>query len=240
MKKSNKNKKNFLISALERDVRRLKVEVYHDAKYVKTHIPNFIAGFIILAFFVVLMVLFRTKQGEQFTHSAKDMVSEVKSDTYLIKPSKAYDFIRMENGEWEIVDLRSPRFYNNHHIDKAINVSFAYMLDESNRDFWESTTHKLLYAESEAKAVNAWFILSELGYKNIHVLEGGHSFWHNNVETDFKKSFSVDDEKAQYDFKKIMSENKGAALQPSTTSKLSKAPKPPVKRKKPAGGGGCG
>jgi len=240
MKKSKKNKKNFLLTALERDVRRLKVEVYHDKQYVKTHIPTFIAAFITLAFFIILFVIFRTKQGEQFTHSAKDMVETVKSEDYLIKPSKGYDLVRMSGDEWEIVDLRASHIYNNHHIDGAKNVSFVRILQDNNLEFWNSSSSKLLYAEDEAQAVNAWFILSELGYKNIYVLEGGHAFWHKNIETEFKKSFSINDEKAKYDYKKIMSENKGAALQPATTSKLSKAPKPPVKRKKPAGGGGCG
>jgi len=239
-KKNKKNKKNFLLAALERDVRRLKVEVYHDKQYVKTHIPTFITAFITLAFFVILFVIFKTKQGEQFAHSAKDMVETVKNENYLVKPSKVFDFQRMNNTEWEIVDVRSPRFYANHHIDGAKNISFASMLKESNTDYWKSTTKKLLYADDEARAVNAWFILSELGYENIYVLEGGYDFWKKNIESKFTKAYSVNDEKAKYDYKKIMSENRGAALQPATTSKLSKAPKPKVKRKKPAGGGGCG
>ncbi len=240
MGKSNKKHKNFLLAALERDMRRLKVEVYQDTKYIKTHIPNLIMGVFTLAFFLVMFILFKTKQGEKFAHSAKDMMSQVQNENYLVKPIKAQELLTFKDTNWEFVDIRSPRFYNSGHIEGAKNKSFAYLLNETNDDFWNSSTHKLLYASDEAQAVNAWFLLFELGYKNIHVLEGGYSYWKTNVANNFSKATSVSDEKAKYDYKQIMKANQGAALKPAATSTLSTKPRPAVKRKKKKAAGGCG
>ena len=196
--------KNKLKKELDRDIRRVKVEVYHDIKYVKTHIPKVITAFMVLIFFVILLVLFKTKQGDKFNQSPEDMVAFASTRDYVIKPAKVQNLL--EDTTYQFIDIRSNQERKVYKMDKATHIPFEQILAEDFKSVWRNETKKILVCENEIESTQAWLLLSELGYTNILVLEGGMNYWKKYTLSKFglKKDESQNDEKPKYDYAKVM------------------------------------
>jgi len=202
--------KNKIKKELNRDVRRVKVEVYQDVKYIKTHIPKVITSFIILAFFIILFVLFKTKQGDKFNQSPNKMIALVNTKNYVIKPTKVSDFLKDKSTDYQLIDIRSSQERRVYKIDESSHIPFERILEKEYRSLWNNNTIKVLVSENDLEATQAWLILKELGYKNIQVLEGGIDFWKEDMKSEFglKVNRSKDDEAPKYDFAKTMADFK--------------------------------
>jgi len=232
--------KNIVKKVLDRDIRRVKVEVYHDIKYVKTHIPKVIASSIVLIFFIILFVLFKTKQGDKFNHSDDTMLTLANTKAYIIKPSKVKDILQANLKDYQIIDIRSSQEQKIFKIDNSILIPFERILEDKHKGLWDNDTKKILACKNEIESTQAWLILSELGYKNILVLEGGIDYWKDFTKSIFRSALneSIDEEKPKFDYKKIMKDLKGSGI--NTTSSTKKRAKKVIKRKKKKAGGGCG
>ena len=189
---------------LDRDLRRVKVEVYHDVKYVKTHIPKVIASFIALAFFIILFVLFKTKEGDKFTQTSKEKLAIANAKNYVIKPDKVKSLLADKN--YKFVDIRSNQERKVFKIDDVKHIPFKKILEEKYKPFWNNKENKILICKNEIESTQAGLILYELGYKNILVLEGGMDYWRefDNSEFSLAKNKSINNEKPKYDYAKIM------------------------------------
>jgi len=205
--------KDKIKKELHRDVRRVKVEVYHDIKYVKTHIPKVITFAIGLTFFIILFAIFKTKQGDKFNQSAESILSVANTKNYVIKPAKAK--LILDDKDYQIIDIRSKKKRRAFKIDNSKHIPLEQILAEEYKVFWKNSTKKILTCNTEIESTQAWLILSELGYKNIQVLEGGMEYWKEFTKSEFgfAKDKSKNDELPKYDYAKIMKSFKKKSIE---------------------------
>ena len=76
-----------------------------------------------------------------------------------------------------LVDVRTPKEYNDGHIDNALNIdwlgdSFPAEFEKIDKD---QTVY--LYCRSGKRSADATKFLDSLGYKNVVNLEGGYVVW---------------------------------------------------------------
>ena len=78
----------------------------------------------------------------------------------------------------QLIDIRSPREYNEGHIDDAININF-YNKDLFLREFQKLDKSKpiYIYCYSGGRSHRASQKLKDLGFKEIYDFKGGYKEW---------------------------------------------------------------
>jgi rhodanese-related sulfurtransferase len=92
---------------------------------------------------------------------------------------EAYSLIQANvgNGDFIIIDVRTPEEYAGGHIENAVNVDYysASFKDEIN-GFARDRTY-LIYCRTGARSAGARDIMKELGFQNIYNMTGGITDW---------------------------------------------------------------
>ncbi len=92
---------------------------------------------------------------------------------------EAYSLIQANagNGDFIIIDVRTPEEYAGGHIENAMNVDYysASFKDEINGLARDSTY--LIYCRTGARSAGARDIMKELGFQNIYNMTGGITDW---------------------------------------------------------------
>lgn len=76
-----------------------------------------------------------------------------------------------------LVDVRTPKEYNDGHIDNALNID--WLGDGFSAEFEKIDKNQTvyLYCRSGKRSADATKFLDSLGYKNVVNLEGGYIAW---------------------------------------------------------------
>jgi rhodanese-related sulfurtransferase len=152
-----------------------------------------------------------------------------------VSPSQARDLMN-DSLQTVFIDIRSPYDYEVKHIEGAINIPTAFLLDKENRKYFKNQKSLgktvILYGQTELEATSPWILLREMGYSNMKLLLGGYV-----CVNDTGDSFVA--ETPKYDFAKIAN-GEGD----EQTVKNESIPKPkktiPVRKKvKKEAEGGC-
>ncbi len=164
-----------------------------------------IAGlFIIIAVFLIY-TSFRHNQKYKFSVSTEDMHAKILNGSHRITPAEAKKLLK--NEDYIFVDLSNPRQYEYFHIEGSVNVPFEMVLNESYVSILEEDKNKVFISKDGIRAEEIWTLLTQRGYDNLFVLEGGRAYWRNFVANSdvFKKSMAYEDEKAKFDYKGLTS-----------------------------------
>jgi rhodanese-related sulfurtransferase len=87
-------------------------------------------------------------------------------------------FENINNKAYYFIDMRSPELYESGHIENAVNVGQAHILDYFKNQFDASKYEKIvLVCKSGQLASYANSILQLLGYKNVYAMKRGMSGW---------------------------------------------------------------
>ena len=112
---------------------------------------------------------------------------------------------KCRNSSFVLVDLRTPRDFIVSHLPDAVNIPYERILDEDLETFFEDERIKVLYDNRDIMANTAWMILTQYGYEQLVVLEGGLEGWQatiNNKDV-FKGEYPLD-EAAKFDYTEIV------------------------------------
>jgi thioredoxin 1 len=90
---------------------------------------------------------------------------------------KAFQAARQSTPSAILIDLRKPDFYKGAYISKAINISYEQENFEAEIKKLSTQNVLFLYCQNGEKSEQAAIFMSDLGFKNIHVLEGGFENW---------------------------------------------------------------
>jgi rhodanese-related sulfurtransferase len=166
-----------------------------------------LGGLILLMgmFFLVLTV--QSTDQFKFKKTAREMLDEVKEQDHYFPVSRITD-IRNLAEQYQLVDLRTPGEFMNYHLQGAINIPFDRILDKENERIFRNDITKILYDNSQPTANAAWMVLTQFGYENIVVLNGGFSTWSRMNE--IKEQDILDgirDEKPEFDFAGLMKQD---------------------------------
>jgi rhodanese-related sulfurtransferase len=194
-----------------------------------------------IIFFVSITTAFVLMPDSElkFELSREETLSEVIKKIKVIQPEQVKEIIKSSDQGYEFIDLRSPKEFNLHHIDGAINIPVHDLLKSENKEVLNPVEKmNILYGGAVEDACPSWLILQQLNFTNNSIMLGGYKLVKSNVID----KYAPDDvwfknEVAQYDYAQIVKETAGAGSASSSTSTKKKAP---IKRKKKKGvAGGC-
>ena len=71
--------------------------------------------------------------------------------------------------------------------------------------YLKNSKKKILYSNESIKADRVRVLLTQFGYDNLYVLQGGVNYWRDNMISKdiFKAKAEYDDEKLKFDPKKV-------------------------------------
>jgi rhodanese-related sulfurtransferase len=162
----------------------------------------------ILAIGLVFMSI-KSSQKFKFKESALELHSQLLKSKHQIDPQAALDIIRKQDDNYIFVDIRNPREYANFHIEGAVNVPMQRVLDDEYIPYLKDNRIKVLYSEESIDANQVRLLLTQYGYNNLMVLQGGANYWKENMVSKdvFKSKGEYDDEKLKFDPEKLNSES---------------------------------
>jgi rhodanese-related sulfurtransferase len=143
----------------------------------------------------------QTNKKYKFKRKAEDIHSELLEAKHFLDPNTALSLINKGDEKYVFVDIRNPRDYDNFHIESAVNVPMQRVLDDEYVPYLKDDRIKVLYSENSIDAEQVRLLLTQYGYQNLMVLQGGASYWEKNMlsRNVFKATAEYDDEKLQFD-----------------------------------------
>lgn len=165
----------------------------------------------ILGLIVVLIAVgliftsLKTSKKFKFSKSAENFHAELIEGNHFMSPMNARELINAEDENYIFVDIRNPRDYENFHIESAVNVPIQRVLDDEYIPYLKNNKTKVLYCEESIKSDQIRLLLTQYGYENLMVLQGGASYWKENMLGNdiFKSKVEYDDEKLKFDLSKV-------------------------------------
>jgi len=130
--------------------------------------------------------------------------------------------------DYVLVDVRKHHDYNRGHLENAININSAAILDDENIGIFKElqNTNKtiVLYGKNPEQAIAPYMILYQLGYTNIKVLPIENSYDHNKLITK-----TVEVEKYANDIKGFIAESVKKTAEAAKAAEVVEKPKVVVK-----------
>jgi rhodanese-related sulfurtransferase len=130
--------------------------------------------------------------------------------------------------DYVLVDVRKHHDYNRGHLENAININSAAILDDENIGIFKElqNTNKtiVLYGKNPEQAIAPHMILYQLGYTNIKVLPIENSYDHNKLITK-----TVEVEKYANDIKGFIAESVKKTAEAAKAAEVIEKPKVVVK-----------
>lgn len=147
----------------------------------------------------------QTNKKYKFKRSAEGIHAELLESKHLMDPNTALDLIKKGDEKYVFVDIRNPREYANFHIESAVNVPMQRVLDDEYIDALKNDRIKVLYSEESIDADQVRLLLTQYGYDNLMVLQGGAKYWKEYMldQNVFKSTGEYDDEKLKFDPEKL-------------------------------------
>lgn len=164
-----------------------------------------LGGLILLMGMFFIVATIQTNNKYKFKKSASEMLMEVTDQDQFISMEKVNELINGSEN-YELIDIRTPKEFVGYHIEGAINIPFERLLDESNESLFRNNDQKILYGVNCVNANSGWMVLTQFGYKNLKVMNGGIREWKElSAGTDSLSNQGVVlDEKPAFDYARIM------------------------------------
>lgn len=169
-----------------------------------------ILGLIVVALAVgLIFTSLKSSKKYKFNKPAEKLHAELLTAKHYLDPYKALEIIAGKEENYIFVDIRNPREYDNFHIESAVNVPMQRALDEEFIPYLKNDKIKVLYSDKSIKADQIWVLLTQYGYENLYVLQGGAAYWKENMVSKdvFKSKGEYDDEKLKFDINKVKESN---------------------------------
>lgn len=157
----------------------------------------------------LILTSIQTSKKYKFKRTAQDIHAELIEAKHFMDPGTAKELIARKDEKYIFVDIRNPREFANFHIESAVNVPMQLALEDEFIPYLKDNRIKVLYSEKSIEADQIRLLLTQYGYDNLMVLQGGAKYWKENMlSTDvFKAKGIYDDEKLAFDVKELTEVN---------------------------------
>jgi len=135
-----------------------------------------LAGIALILGFVAIFL------GNQYGSSkvkldTKELALIVGKEVDHVKVEELADWIIQEKADFEIIDLRTEKEYQDYHIPGARNIPIS-SLEKANL---LKNQKIILYSEGGIHSAQAWMLLRAKDYKGVYILFGGLDDWNNKI-----------------------------------------------------------
>ena len=175
---------------------------------------NFAVTFSTLLFIGLLLLGCQKKQSLTYQLTPQETLQKALSGDYLLDQESYTNWSNEQQGNYLLVDLRTPAEINQNPIAVAENIPIADILEKENLDLLHSKDYVLLFGDVK-QANGVWLLLSQLGFDKVKILE--------TTDVTIASEFS---ELARYDFAAIFNRAKEQHAKDLEAGK----PKPVVKK----------
>jgi rhodanese-related sulfurtransferase len=116
-------------------------------------------------------------RGNRVSLDTQELALLVQNEQDHVTPRALADWIIKGKSDYRLLDLRSPKEFEDYHIPSAENVTLSGL-----NDFPILRNEKIvLYSEGGIHAAQAWFLLAAKGYKHAYILLGGLDAWNDEI-----------------------------------------------------------
>ena len=160
-------------------------------------------GLMIFIVFLLAVISFENLDPYSFRYSSNEMLGKLNEQKHLLSPQEFMDL--QEKEELMLVDLRDPKLFSAFSLEDAQNIPAERVLDETLESFFKTDQTKILIDQNGLQANQIWMLLTQYGYENIMILEGGIENWQERVMvTTLDKFTGFKDEVPQFDYAEVM------------------------------------
>ncbi len=209
-------------------------------KRISNKLPIISAAVAIILFLGFLLM---PEPHVKYHITADEMLKEAMSFEDVMTPDMLMDVIYSDDSTsiYRFIDLRSAHDYVNGHLPGAINIPVSKILSKEYTHIFNQDEHiNVLYYTDQCGACGPWMILKQIGYKNNMVLQGGYTFAKAHVIDDFSPmNGEFKDEKAKYDYAKLMKRLSGSGSAKTEETNANAAPVIINNNSAPEEEGGC-
>ncbi len=136
--------------------------------------------------------------------SAQEMLELSNNRVHYYSPEEVADIIVQKDPEFQLIDIRPQDEYEKFSLPGAINIPLTDILSEEYRDILnQDVKRNILFSNGTVDATKAWMIMSQLGWENNYVMEGGLNYWAEVIMNPIPPaSTSPNEEISKYQFRK--------------------------------------
>lgn len=154
--------------------------------------------------------------------TAEQMLEQSTSRVPYYSPEEVADFIIQKDPEFQLIDVRSQNEFEKFSLPGAINIPLSDILSDEYRDYLnQDVKMNILYSNGTVDATKAWMIMSQLGWMNNYIMEGGLNYWAEVIMNPIPPaSTNPNEEIARYQFRKAAGQalSGNAAIEESESS----------------------
>lgn len=134
--------------------------------------------FIILAGGLVLLPKYEKQEGI----SAENLLSNTINPERYISTDELAERIINQDPSLLLIDIRDKNDFNEFTLTNAINIPLRNILDKDYEPYLNQDAYDvILFSNDNFYSDQAWILCTRLGYKNLHVLEGGLNSWYHTI-----------------------------------------------------------
>ncbi len=184
--------------------------------------------------------LFMEEPVKKYKISSEETLEVSIERADLVSPEKFMHIYYTKDSLYRFVDLRHENEFVKNSLPDAINIPVNKLLSEKYENIVNQDKKiNIFYSSKEFVAFNAYMILKQIGYKNNRILQGDYEYIKKNIIDNYAPMNGYyKDEKARYDFAKIVNE-KTTTIKKSNTENINPAPIKIKKEIKKEEEGGC-
>jgi rhodanese-related sulfurtransferase len=109
-------------------------------------------------------------------NSLPSMIILQNTPIFKVVSSKEFKTLMSKKGA-QLIDVRTPKEYNDGHIGAAKNIDFYGSTFKSQMEKLDRNKPVLLYCHSGGRSGQALTMLKSMGFKEVYDLKGGWSSW---------------------------------------------------------------
>jgi len=154
-----------------------------------------------------LMVSCGLDNTKKYVLSPKEALDTYINKTDIYSSDKIANILLCKKTDlYQLIDIRTPHDFSISHIEGAINIPAKDILDEENLELINQDEKiNVLYGNTASEAIDTYFILKQLNFKNIKVALGGFNFMNKYIVHSYGiKTGVYNDEKPKYDFLRLV------------------------------------
>ncbi len=174
--------------------------------------------------------------------TASEMLELSNNRVHYYSPEEVANILVQKDPEFQLIDIRPQDEFEKFTLPNAINIPFTDLLSEEYRDILnQDVKRNILFANGTVDATKAWMVMSQLGWQNNYVMEGGLNYWAEVIMNPLPPaSTSANEEIARYQFRKAASEVLSGEAAIEESQPVTPLAKPPIikrpQRKRVEGG----
>ena len=166
-------------------------------------------GGVALLFGIIALFAGNPYGGTTIKVNEKDLALSTVGNSDKISVTDLADWIIKDNGDFELVDLRSAEKFNEYTIPNSQCIPLVQLSASE----LQRNQKIILFSDDEIASSQAWFILKSKNYKGVYILDGGLNSWKENVLFPKAPTNGSKDELAQFEKMKEVAKYFGGQAQ---------------------------